>query len=73
MKYAEKDLVRLKRDLTSLGVIVASSPGNGNMGIVSGNHYQVYWSAGSDKHVDLDENWYTEEQLTPAVLKVVSL
>ena len=73
MKYVEKDLVRLKRDLTSLGVIVASSPGNGNMGIVSGNHYQVYWSTGTDKGVHLDETWHTEEELTQAVTEVIPL
>lgn len=66
MKYKEKDLVKLKRDPHSIGVIVARHPGIGNLGVVSGNHYQVYWSAGSEDVFDIDETWHTEEELTPA-------
>lgn len=67
MKYAEKDLVSLKRDHRSVGVIVATSPGHpGNIGVVSGNHYQVYWSAGQETAFELTECWHTEEELTLA-------
>ncbi len=73
MKYAEQDLVRLKRDPASVGVVVSISPGNGNMGIVSGNHYQIYWSAGTERGAHLDETWHTEEELTKAITEVIPL
>ena len=70
MKYAENDLVKLRRDHRSLGVIVTTSPGHPqNAGVVSGNHYQVYWSAGQETAFTLEECWHTEEELTLAERK----
>ena len=65
MKYAEKELVSLVRDPMSVGVVVSITPGHLRPGRPSsaGNHYQVYWSAGSNAGVDVEECWHTEEEL----------
>jgi hypothetical protein len=67
MKYAEKELVSLVRDPTSVGVVVSITPGHlleTALSRSAGNHYQVYWSAGSNVDVDIEECWHTEEELT---------
>jgi len=75
VKYAEKELVSLKRDPTSVGVVLSVTPGPDwagryhAAGVLSDNHYQVYWSAGTNVGVDIDETWHTEEELTQAKRK----
>jgi hypothetical protein len=79
MKYAEKELISLVRDPTSVGVIVSATPGTVTKGVqttsdgrtrpgrtISDNHYQVYWSAGTHTGFDIEECWHTEEELTLA-------
>ena len=73
MKYAEKDLVSLVRDPTSVGVVLSVTPGptlaglNHAAGILSDNHYQVFWSAGTHAGFDIEECWHRTEELTPVV------
>jgi len=61
MIFAEKELVSLVRDPTSVGVVVSATPGM-SPGDCD-NHYQVYWSAGSHAGFDVEECWHTEEEL----------
>ena len=65
MKFAEKDLVSLVRDPTSVGVVLSVTPCY-TPGVVSGNHYQIYWSTGTNHEVEVEECWHTEEELTQA-------
>ena len=78
MIFAEKELVSLVRDPTSVGVVVSATPGTATCiqttsdgrvrpgRTTHDHHYQVYWSAGTHAGFDVEECWHTEEELTLA-------
>jgi hypothetical protein len=74
MKFAKQDLVSLSRDPTSVGVVMAITPAVRHLvaGDEGPNHYQVYWSAGTNASASPDECWHMEEELL-AILDSVEI